>query len=56
MLISSALAQEVGSAVAGPSMADAFWTNMGLIGLMFVLFYLLLIRPLEGTTRDARRS
>ncbi len=53
MLISSALAQEVGSAVA-PSGADAFWSNMGLIGLMFVLFYLLLIRPQQKRLKEQR--
>ncbi len=56
MLISVAHASvEVGSEVAGaPSVADAFWTNMGLIGLMFVLFYLLLIRPQQKRLKDQR--
>ena len=56
MLISVAHASgDVGSEVAGaPSMADAFWTNMGLIGLMFVLFYLLLIRPQQKRLKDQR--
>lgn len=53
MLISNAFAQEVGTAVA-PSAADAFWSNMGLIGLMFVLFYLLLIRPQQKRLKDQR--
>jgi preprotein translocase subunit YajC len=56
-LISSAHAQETvppvpatatdaAAAVAGaPSATDAFITNMGLILVMFVLFYFLLIRP-----------
>lgn len=55
MLISNAIAQEVGSAVtATPSMADAFWTNMGLIGLMFVLFYFLMIRPQQKRLKEQR--
>jgi preprotein translocase subunit YajC len=55
MFISTAFAQDVGEAVAGqPSMADAFWTNMGLIGLMFVLFYLLLIRPQQKRMQKQR--
>ncbi len=37
-----------------PSMGDAFWTNMGLIGLMFVLFYLLLIRPQQKRLKEQR--
>lgn len=53
MLISSAFAQEVGTAVA-PTAADAFWSNMGLIGLMFVLFYLLLIRPQQKRLKEQR--
>ncbi len=53
MLISNAFAQEVGAAVA-PSAADAFWSNMGLIGLMFVLFYLLLIRPQQKRLKEQR--
>ena len=55
MFISNAFAQEVGSAIGDqPSMADAFWTNMGLIGLMFVLFYLLLIRPQQKRMQKQR--
>ena len=55
MFISTAIAQEVGSAVTSqPSMADAFWTNMGLIGVMFVLFYLLLIRPQQKRLQKQR--
>jgi len=55
MFISTAIAQEVGSAVAAqPSMADAFWTNMGLIGLMFVLFYFLMIRPQQKRLKEQR--
>jgi preprotein translocase subunit YajC len=53
MLISNAFAQEVGAAVA-PSAGDAFWSKMGLIGLMFVLFYLLLIRPQQKRLKDQR--
>lgn len=45
-------ASEVGAAA--PSMADAFWTNMGLIGVMFVLFYLLLIRPQQKRLKEQR--
>lgn len=33
------------AATAAPSAGDAFWMNMGLIGVMFILFYVLLIRP-----------
>jgi len=55
MLISLAHASvEVGSEVTAPSTADAFWTNMGLIGLMFVLFYMLLIRPQQKRLKDQR--
>lgn len=55
MFISTAIAQEVGTAVAAqPSMADAFWTNMGLIGLMFVLFYFLMIRPQQKRLKEQR--
>jgi len=55
MFISTAIAQEVGSAVAAtPSVADAFWTNMGLIGLMFVLFYFLMIRPQQKRLKEQR--
>lgn len=53
MLISMAhAAGEVGAAA--PSMADAFWTNMGLIGVMFVLFYLLMIRPQQKRLKEQR--
>lgn len=53
MLISMAhAAGEVGTAA--PSVADAFWTNMGLIGVMFVLFYLLLIRPQQKRLKEQR--
>lgn len=53
MLISQALASTeaavapiVGEAVAAaPSASQSFLWNMGLIALMFALFYLLLIRP-----------
>ncbi len=55
MFISTAIAQEVGTATAeAPSMADAFWTNMGLIGLMFLLFYFLMIRPQQKRLKDQR--
>lgn len=49
MLISKAFAAAdavVAPAAAGaPSATDGFMTNMGLILVMFVLFYVLLIRP-----------
>lgn len=51
MLISQALAAAdavapgVAPAAAAPSAGDAFLTNMGLIVAMFILFYVLLIRP-----------
>ncbi len=49
MLISQAFAatETVAPAVAAavPSAGDAFFSNMGLILVMFVLFYVLLIRP-----------
>ncbi|NBX66113.1 MAG: preprotein translocase subunit YajC [Proteobacteria bacterium] len=51
MLISQALAAAdavapaVAPAAAAPSAGDAFLTNMGLILAMFILFYVLLIRP-----------
>jgi len=56
MFISMAHASvEVGSEIAGaPSVADAFWTNMGLIGLMFVLFYMLMIRPQQNRLKSQR--
>ena len=54
MLISQALAQEVGAAVTQPGMADAFWTNMGLIAIMFLLFYFLLIRPQQKRLQKQR--
>ena len=55
MFISSVMAQEVGAATAAaPSMADAFWTNMGLIGLMFLLFYFLMIRPQQKRMQKQR--
>lgn len=49
MLISKALAETAVTATPtaadAPSMMEAFGSNMGLIVLMFVLFYVLLIRP-----------
>ncbi|MCB1538304.1 MAG: preprotein translocase subunit YajC [Rhodospirillales bacterium] len=56
MLITQAFAQDAApatvapasaaaDAAATPGMGDTFLTNMGLIALMFVLFYVLLIRP-----------
>jgi preprotein translocase subunit YajC len=53
MIISMAhAAGEVGAAQ--PEMADTFWMNIGLIGAMFVLFYLLLIRPQQKRLREQR--
>ena len=48
MLISQALASTdavLPAAAGAPSATDSFVWNMGLILLMFVLFYVLLIRP-----------
>jgi preprotein translocase subunit YajC len=54
MLISMAhAAGEVGTAA--PAAADTFWMNMGLIGVMFVLFYLLLIRPQQKRLKEQRQ-
>jgi preprotein translocase subunit YajC len=49
-MISQALATETATALPAaaadaPSASQAFMSNMGLILLMFVLFYMLLIRP-----------
>lgn len=54
MLISMAhAAGEMGTAA--PATADTFWMNMGLIGIMFVLFYLLLIRPQQKRLKEQRQ-
>lgn len=53
MLISMAHAATDTAAVA-PGAADTFWMNMGLIGVMFVLFYLLLIRPQQKRLQEQR--
>ncbi|PCI01103.1 MAG: preprotein translocase subunit YajC [Alphaproteobacteria bacterium] len=53
MLISTAHASTDIAAVA-PNAGDTFWMNMGLIGVMFVLFYLLLIRPQQKRLREQR--
>ena len=53
MFISMAYAQEVGAEITAdaiqmadtPSAASAFMWNMGLIGVMVIMFYLLLIKP-----------
>lgn len=47
-------ASEVGSEVAQPNMADAFMTNMGLIALMFILFYVIMIRPQQKRMKQER--
>ena len=60
MLISKAYAQAVdigdvaGEAVAAapPSAMDAFLYNMGLVGVLVVLFYILLIRPQQKRFRE----
>jgi preprotein translocase subunit YajC len=39
---------------AAPDVADAFWTNMGLIAVMFVLFYVILIRPQQKRMKEQR--
>lgn len=39
---------------ATPAAADTFWMNMGLIGVMFVLFYVLLIRPQQKRLKEQR--
>lgn len=59
MLISQALAAAdtaattavPAAAAAAPSASDSFMWNMGLIALMFVLFYVLLIRPQQKRLR-----
>jgi preprotein translocase subunit YajC len=53
MLISMAHAAGEATAIA-PAAADTFWMNMGLIAVMFVLFYLLLIRPQQKRLREQR--
>ena len=59
MLVSPAYATtattEVGGDVAAtPDMKDTFITNMGLIAVMFVLFYVILIRPQQKRMKDQR--
>lgn len=55
MLISTAYATtEVGSEVATPDMKDTFITNMGLIAVMFLLFYVILIRPQQKRMKEQR--
>lgn len=60
MLISQALAATeavaptaapIVGAAAAPSTSESFMWNMGLIALMFVLFYVLLIRPQQKRLR-----
>lgn len=55
MLISQALAATEAvapaAAAAAPSTGESFIWNMGLIALMFVLFYVLLIRPQQKRLR-----
>lgn len=46
---------EVGSEVAAqPNMGDAFMTNMGLILVMFILFYVIMIRPQQKRMKEQR--
>ena len=46
---------EVGTAAAAnPEMKDAFLTNMGLIAVMFILFYVILIRPQQKRMKEQR--
>jgi len=52
MFISIAHATDV--AAVAPSAGDAFWMNMGLVGIMFILFYVLLIRPQQRRLRQQR--
>lgn len=42
------------AATAAPNAADTFWMNMGLIGVMFILFYVLLIRPQQKRLKQQR--
>ena len=53
MLISMAHASTDAATVA-PSAGDTFWMNMGLIGVMFILFYILLIRPQQKRLQEQR--
>lgn len=54
----AAEAVEVGSAIA-PTVADAgvsaFWMNMGLIGVMFIAFYFILIRPQQRRMQEQQQ-
>lgn len=59
MLISQALAATeaaapaaAGAAAATPTTGESFIWNMGLIALMFVLFYVLLIRPQQKRLKN----
>ena len=52
MLISTA--QAASDVATTPAAADTFWMNMGLIGVMFVLFYVLLIRPQQKRLQEQR--
>lgn len=54
MLISNAHAAVDVANTAAPAAADSFWMNMGLIGVMFVLFYILLIRPQQRRLKEQR--
>ena len=54
MFISIAHATTEAGAAASPDMGDAFMTNMGLILVMFILFYVVLIRPQQKRMKDQR--
>jgi len=54
MLISMAHAAGDAVAVTPPTTADTFWMNMGLIGVMFILFYVLMIRPQQRRLKEQR--
>lgn len=54
MFISIAHAASDAATAAAPSAGDAFWMNMGLIGIMFILFYVLLIRPQQRRLKQQR--
>jgi preprotein translocase subunit YajC len=54
MLISQALAATdavIADPAAAPATTDTFMWNMGMVALMFVLFYVLMIRPQQKRLR-----
>ena len=54
MFISIAYAAGEAGAAATATPADAFWSNMGLIAVMFLLFYFLMIRPQQKRLKEQR--